>query len=226
MRRTTPDVAHLLARYSKDLTNHWAVRPALFEAFDRGLGVRSERFASPLNVCETTAVYHSFYEEDEAFGAIHDAYSSPFLTSSEVNPEYTLEQLAKAMRTAVESTYNEEFPQTHLLVYPVWQGEPYIKWLRHPRVHRLCRIPQRTFDFTPPTAYTGIKQTRSRKSTKWDIDILLVANPLGLAQRYGHDLVSAHFAEKLRELTGRDIEILPPPAAHVAGRAGAAEGPG
>ena len=53
------------------------------------------------------------------FGAVHDAYSAAFLTPSQINPEYTSEQLAKALKHAVMSTYLEA-PQLHILVYPVW----------------------------------------------------------------------------------------------------------
>jgi len=168
----------------------------------RTVGVYTERFASPLNVHESTRLYYSAYKEDEAFGAVHDAYSAPFLTPSQINPEYTAEQLNKALKHAVQSTYLDA-PQLHLLVYPVWAAEPYKKWLRHPRVHQLCRIPRGQFSFIPYDHFTGKERKAKEDWAKWDVDLLLVANPAGLAEWYRHEDLAA----AVREAVG-DLELV------------------
>jgi len=205
------DVAALLRRYDKDLTNHWATPGALMQAMKNALNITMERFASPLNVSETTTHYYSYYKEDEVFGAAHDAYSAPFLVPSEINPEYTPEQLHKALKWAVQSTYMEGHPQVHVLVYPVWRGEPYKKWLAHPRVHRLCRIPQGKFDFIPPDNFTGVTVDRRRQCTKWEVDLLLVANPAGLRQRFSHATVQSYIGGAAAWLAGQPVRTDPPP---------------
>ena len=43
-------------------------------ALREGLGATAERYASPLNVSEGTAHYHSLYERDQLFGAVWDAF--------------------------------------------------------------------------------------------------------------------------------------------------------
>jgi ribonuclease HI len=199
------DVAHLLARYGGDIRNHWATFVALMDAF-RAVGIYTERFASPLNVHEDTRLYYSAYAEDALFGAVHDAYSAAFLTPSQINPEYTPEQLAKALKHAVQSTYLPE-PQLHILVYPVWQAEPYKKWLAHPRVHRLCRIPRGQFSFIPYDHHVGVDRRASMNWAKWDVDLLLVANPGGIERWYDHDAL----APAIRAAVGDDSLVVHAP---------------
>jgi len=205
------DVAALLARYNKDLTNHWALPADIYSTLKYALGIDTERFASPLNVSPSTEVYYSFYKEDEVFGATHDAYSTPFLTPSGVNPEYTPSELAKALKWAVQSTYLEDHPQVHILIYPVWEGEPYKKWLLHPRVHKLCRVPQGKFNFRHYDSWTGKAPTAGRNSTKWDVDLLLVANPAGMHAHYDHTTVSRSLQQVLLWHTDRRLEVHEPP---------------
>jgi len=183
------DLASLHARYGGDIKNHWATFGTLMEALHVA-HIYTERFASPLNVHKDTRLYYSAHEEDEAFGAVHDAYSAAFLTPSQINPEYTPEQLAKALKHAVQSTSLSD-PQLHVLVYPVWRAEPYKKWLRHPRVHQLCRIPRGRFRFIPYDAFTGKERKGKQNWAKWDVDILLVANQEGLDRWYDHDRLQA-----------------------------------
>ena len=51
-----------------------------------------------------------------------------------------------------------------LFGYPVWKNEPYQKWRRHPRVHRLCRVPRGHFSFVPYDHHTG-NERNARNTT-------------------------------------------------------------
>ena len=99
-------------------------------------------------------------------------------------------------------------PQLNILVYPVWAADPYQKWTRHPRVHRLCRITQGQFSFIPYDHFTGKVKKAGKTWAKWDVDLLLVANPAGLEKWYrGDDL-----AEAVRAAVGdRSLEVHDPP---------------
>jgi len=48
------------------------------------------------------------------------------------------------MKWAIRGTYND-IPTCTMLVYPLWNAEPYHKLLNHPRLHILHRVPQPHF---------------------------------------------------------------------------------
>jgi hypothetical protein len=64
------------------------------------------------------------------------------------------------MKWAIRGTYNDSFTCT-MLVYPLWNAEPYHKLLNHPRVHILHRVPQSHFSFDTPAKYTGTPDRRA-----------------------------------------------------------------
>jgi hypothetical protein len=84
---------------------------------------------------------------------------------------------------------------------------PRKEWLKHLRVHRLCRIPKGQFSFIPYDHFTGKERKGQATWAKWDVDLLLVANPEGLASSYKHeDLASA-----IRSAVGRDDLVVAEP---------------
>ena len=114
------------------------------KALKEGLQTTTERFASPLNHSPELEAYFSWYEEDQLFGANHDAYSTRWTGSSQARPEFDAAGIDKAMRWAIASTDTPE-PVLTAFVLP-WQtrgGSAYTKWLCHPAVQEIKTIDRR-----------------------------------------------------------------------------------
>ena len=182
------ELAKLLLRYKDGhrdgadretrLSNHWAVPDPLMVALREGLGVRGERFASPLNCNEQTESYWAMYPEDRVFGAQHDAYSTAWVGATEANPEYTAHELEKAMRWAIGSTMLTNDPVLTVMVMPHWRDSAYEQWLHHPAVRRVATMPAAQFQFKTCDHWKGNKEFVG--SPKWDVNVLVVANKAGL----------------------------------------------
>jgi hypothetical protein len=149
------------------MTNHWTLLEAYMNAVHTTMGSVRERFASSLNVNRRTIEYWAAFRRDRLFGAHYDAYSVQPTGSSEANPEY------KTMKGAIRGTYNDT-PTCTMLVYPLWNAEPYHKLLKHPRVHIMHRVPQPHSSFDTPAKYTGTPDKRAHHA-HWDVAFILVA---------------------------------------------------
>ena len=79
------------------LKNHWATPAPVMCVLREHLGISMERFASPLNHSPHIPHYCSMYEDDQVFGARHDAYGWKWQGISEANPEYEDEEMEKAV---------------------------------------------------------------------------------------------------------------------------------
>ncbi len=199
----------LLTRYSADIKNHWATPTELMSLIQRALNIQIEMFASPLNVHHNTTMYYSAHKEDENFGAIWNGYSHQTNKPAQGNPEYTPEQLYKALHHAVQATYrtlprdstmlaedkDKEAPVLQLLVYPNWKEEPYKKWLKHPRVHVLAEIPEGECAFIPPDYFKGTTLQKEENTANWGVYLILVANSEGIKQWYNHDTLQTLWKE-------------------------------
>ena len=88
-------IAALLSRYKNSLSsendartnvcNHCATPPVLMGGLIKALRLTFERFASPLNFCPEMQQVFSAKEDNQAFGAGVDAYSTPWLGASQAN---------------------------------------------------------------------------------------------------------------------------------------------
>ena len=92
-----------------------------------------ERFSSPLNYNPMHRVYWSMYERDTLFGASHNAFSTPWQSNSQANPEYESSDMEKAIRWAIHSTTMPQ-PSTTIFVLPKWKYTTYRTWLQHNNV--------------------------------------------------------------------------------------------
>ncbi|KAK3283600.1 hypothetical protein CYMTET_8688 [Cymbomonas tetramitiformis] len=133
------EVAQLLVRYSskvelkqrrRNLQNHWTLPPEMMEAVHSAMGVKTEVFASPLNVHRDTTKYYSQYPRDAVFGAMGSAWEARWedLGAYQFNPEYTAEDLHKALKKAVEATKQDK-PVLGVGIYPTYAKTPYRKLL-------------------------------------------------------------------------------------------------
>ena len=102
------------------LTNHWATPDPYMKALQRGLNLKIERFASPLNHSEHLEAYYSRFEEDATFGANVDAFSVKWTGPSQCNPEYEADAMEMAVRRAIASATDSEEPGLTAFVLPHW----------------------------------------------------------------------------------------------------------
>ena len=135
-------LARLLGRYANKqstgnkgtkIKNHLVTPEAYMKALASGLGVTTERFASPLNfnICFDSCC--SMHSEDSLFGATLDAYSHKWQGSSQANPEYEAKDMEKALGWAIFSAQEIDEPVLTAFVLPNWTGTAYLRWLSHPQ---------------------------------------------------------------------------------------------
>ena len=77
-------------------------------------------------------------------------------------------------------------------------------------MHRLCRIPRGKFSFTPYDHFKGRDRKGGATWAKWDVDLIMVANPEGMEKYYQHDALAA----AIRDAVGdRELVVNIPGAA-------------
>ena len=157
------------------MRNHWATPPVLMGGLIKALRLTFERIASPLSFCPDMRQYFSAKEDDQAFGASVDAYSTPWLGA---NPEYEHAEMAKAVRWGIMSAAPTQEASLTIFILPEWTCSAYYRYMQDPRVHRLMVIPKDKFMFKAPDFWsTGRDYARH---PKWNINIFAVASLAGL----------------------------------------------
>ncbi len=84
----------------------------------RGFKTDIEKFACLLNFHQDMTTYFSSFVEDIAFGASHDTYSQCWTGSSQASPEYSAENMQKAVRWALASAHQETEASLTTFVLP------------------------------------------------------------------------------------------------------------
>eukprot|EP00854_Cymbomonas_tetramitiformis_P003699 gene3699-biopygen3634 len=113
------EIGHLLIRYSskeekeerkKNLQNHWTFPAQMQRALQQAFGITTELFASPLNVHHNTTTYYAKYDRDKVFGARGSAWTTNWmkLGAYQFNPEYTPQDLKKALDFAIAATTTQD----------------------------------------------------------------------------------------------------------------------
>ena len=138
-------------------------------ALAEGLSIDTERFASPLNCSAHLTRYFSRYDEDGAFGANVDAFSCRWAGASQGNPEYEPGDMNKAMKWAIASAMAVDSPSLTEFVLPWWKDTAYFKWMSHPMVYTLVRIPAAQFKFKKPD-FWNTKGPKFAGSPRWDVN--------------------------------------------------------
>ncbi|KAK3288014.1 hypothetical protein CYMTET_4496 [Cymbomonas tetramitiformis] len=110
------EITLLLKRYSCEededskssaLHNHWTLPPEMMKALQQAFGIQAEfNVSRTLNVHQHTATYCSKFDRDKVFGSRGSAWETRWgqLGSFECNPEYTAQDLDKALCEALMST--------------------------------------------------------------------------------------------------------------------------
>ncbi|KAK3274381.1 hypothetical protein CYMTET_17430 [Cymbomonas tetramitiformis] len=185
------EIGHLLIRYSskeekeerkKNLQNHWTFPAQMQRALQQAFGITTELFASPLNVHHNTTTYYAKYDRDKVFGARGSAWTANWmkLGAYQFNPEYTPQDLKKALDFAIAATTTQE-PVFGVGVYPTYEKTPYRKlYNAHAGhlIHELLEIPQGKFTFLPPDHWMGATHQQA-KQCNWNLRVLIVANKEG-----------------------------------------------
>jgi ribonuclease HI/exonuclease III len=163
-----------------NLQNHWAVRDPLRRAIMRGYKVTHECFASPLNCLigeDAPEWYCSAHRRDVVFGAKYDAYAQwPGGESMYMNPEYTKEDIKRALKWAVAASQLED-PFSAVLVIPRFLMAPYMDLLSHHNVRLIAKAERDTFSFMAPTHWeVGDRDPEGKNTAKWQVMVVEVAN--------------------------------------------------
>ena len=211
------EVACLLKRYKTgqpvpgtkkrvDLTNHWATPPGIYDMLREAIpGLGKERFASPLNYHSGMQQYWSYFERDQIFGALHDAYSCQWTGYSVANPEYDSKEMYKSVSWAVHSAQTTEKPTLTVFVLPAWtegSNSAYMKWVQKmpDTCKLLATVPRTSFKFIQPQATTLGIPAEDTGHPKWDINLLLVGNEAGYQECFpDRGLSSSTFKKRLIE---------------------------
>jgi len=109
------------------------------------------------------------------------------------------------MRRAIRGTYND-IPTCTMLVYPLWNAEPYHKLLNQPRVHIMHRVPQPHFSFDTPAKYTGTPDKRAHNA-HWDVAFIIVANKQGYDRYVDEKKATAAFQDADTSHCGKTFPV-------------------
>ena len=163
-----------------NLQNHWAVRDPLRCTIMRGYKVTHECFASPLNCLigeDAPEWYCSAHQRDVVFGAKYDAYAQwPGGRSMYMNPEYTKEDIKRALKWAIAASQLED-PFSAILVIPRFLMAAYMDLMSHHNVHLVAKAERDTFSFMAPTHWeVGDRDPEGKNTAKWQVMVVEVAN--------------------------------------------------
>ena len=187
------------------LSNHWATPDPYMKAIQRGLNLKTERFASPLNHSEHLEAYFSRFKEDAVFGANVDAFSVKWTGPSQCNPEYEADAMEMAVKWAIASATDSEEPSLTAFVLPHWPKHAYHQHMNNPMVHTLLRVPQKQFKFKKPDFWRADGGVYA-SHPKWDVNIFIVSNVAGL-QYINAELLKSELQEASMAVGG--IELTP-----------------
>ena len=182
-------VAQLLTRYTDKHSNgenktananQCTTPDALMSAFQKGLSITTERFASPLNFHPETIMYYSMYKEDQLFGATYDAFRYKWIGPSQAHPGHSAKLEEKALRWAICSAQQGSQPVLTLLMlqHSAKDNPSYTRWLSHAMVQELVILRKASVKFKSPRHWSGIGHLGAQ--AKNDICCLIVANTAGL----------------------------------------------
>ena len=187
------EIAKLLTRYqdkhSNCKSNHWqrcswkdqlTTPDAYIHALKLGLGVTSERFASPLSFNPDMETYYSIFDQDRVFGANINAFSSQWTGASQANPDHEPQCMEKAVRWAILSAEQASEASLTVFVMPKQASSGYYKSLAHPTIRHLCNINKENFKFKSVNHWQN-GQTYNAKP-KEDVLLFISTNQQGLGQ--------------------------------------------
>ena len=157
------------------------------QALRKNLGLTTERIATPLDHDPQIPRYLSSQQEDKVFGANLDGFSTVWEGASHCQPELEHYEMKKAVRWAICSASDTDSPCLTSFALPSYTNSQsaYHKYLSHPLVHLVTKIPKANFRYE-----------NSRQVPKRDMIIFYVAN------KQGHEIfVRPTLAQELLEAT-------------------------
>lgn len=151
--------------------------PSLLSCLQLHMQLEGEVFAHPAT-CHPSFKYHcTSHQHGKDFGLSQNAYSHEWRRVM-ATPNYESTEMDKAIRWAIASTLATESPVVACLNLPHWRTTAYCKWLTHPNVHFVTRIPKEEYICPAYGHWQGREVTTY--TPKWDINIIVVANNAGL----------------------------------------------
>ena len=117
----------------------------------------------------------------------------------------------KAVRWAIVSADRATQPTLTAFVLPWWEDTAYFKWMQHPLVHKLARVPAKQFKFKRFDFWQSGQEFAGHP--KWDVNIFVVANGAGLQSFVKYDKLQKEFAEA-SEAIGKHKRYIDPTFGH------------
>ncbi len=186
------EVFDLMTRHNQATCNkeHWGLTQSWYTLLNKHTGAVKERFASPLNTHETTAMYWSEFKRDKIFGAKTNAYSCRWTGPSVAVPPSYPASIQKALLHAIRSAQiSESTPTLTTLVIPAWDIEERSSYNNTIRQNQrwcriILRIPSKYFKIVPPSTYSS-GHCKIARTPGQDMLILEISNAAG-RKMYSH----------------------------------------
>lgn len=185
-------LARLLTRYTQPshtererLSDSWVAPDGLIMGLSV-LGVRHERFASPLDRSQHLPVYSSRHPEDTSFGARGDAFLTPWRGANFAHPGRNHKMLTKSVRWAVGSAILLDEPVLTVMLLPRMPESEHSRYLGHPCVHDMGTAYKISLT---KADYWKLEQDewKADKKENCDYKLFAVANAKGISKWLSDD---------------------------------------
>ena len=181
-------------------TTH-TLQPAIAKALTSTFGITTHWLTSPLHHHAYIPRFASAHDHDVRFAALHDNWAHIWQGAGLAVPPHDDVTLHKALTWAIASAAYLMKPTLNVLVVPCRAAQHGISnLLKHPAVHRFCKIQAGTMRMQHSLAWTGRAPTDSK--IKQDMLVLVIANNLGV-QAYFRPGLAWHLEQTLRAARGR-----------------------
>ena len=140
------DTAKLMATYDTKKRKGMRQNPDMAAAPDHlmrslaALGIRHERFASPLDRSPHMRSYNSASPADRVFGATGDAFSCIWNEAAFAHPGRNHDTMEKSVRWAITSATLSDEPVMNILLLPDEPGSKFNTYMSHPSVQKIATI--------------------------------------------------------------------------------------
>ena len=180
--------------------------------------VTSELFASPLNCSMLPGVtFCSPLKEDEAFGAVHDAFSFRWTGACSAHPAPVPEDMHRAVSHAVASAGHSDTPFLCFLALPSWERASWKSEdvLGSQDIQILLRLSKGHLKLVPPEESLELTNPNKLRPTDWPLDLVVVANEGGRSKWLSAAALQEALVPAVRavcQVPDQHVELFPPGA--------------
>ena len=198
--------------------HHMAMPREITQVLHSFFAVTSELFASPLNCSLLPGVtFCSPFKEDEAFGAVHDAFSFRWTGACSAHPAPVPEDMHRAVSHAVASAGHSDTPFLCFLALPSWERASWKSEdvLGSQDIQILLRLSKGHLKLVPPEESLEVTNPNKLRPTDWPLDLVVVANEGGRSKWLSAAALQEALVPAVRavcQVPDQHVELLPPDA--------------